>query len=113
MTKIHPSEDPMNVAAVVLPDVPRIVIDSDGETPRYHESRADLAETALRAYLGLRGGCTLDLDHVRDLMQDLIHWIARHDPEGEPIYGAIASFEEAAQTAVRDFPRELAESQDE
>ena len=87
----------------------------DGEIPRYHENRAVRAEAALSAYTTAVGvsGQPLDLEHVRGLMQDLLHWIARHDPEGERIYGATAGLEEACERACADFRREMKEDQDE
>lgn len=78
----------------------------------YHENRAGRAEAALETYakaLG-EGHRPLDLDHVRDLMQDMIHWIAKEDEVDED--SAVATFNELATTAATDFPMELAESED-
>jgi hypothetical protein len=74
---------------------------------RFHEARADRAEKALDAYqtaLGEAG--PHDSERIRDLIQDMLHWLARaqyHDPT--------ATLEEAVRDAVNDFPKELEEEE--
>ncbi len=75
---------------------------------RLHVHRADRAEQALSAYqraLGEDGPHNVDL--IRDLLQDLLHWLAQ-----EYSGPARIRLQDACRTACRDFPLELAEEEE-
>lgn len=79
---------------------------TEEETPRYHDHPADRAEAALTAYAyTLSRVRDIGQDHVQDLAQDLIHWLARQDHDCD----APQLLEELVGLAVRDFPMELEE----
>ena len=72
---------------------------------QFHPHRTQRAQAALDAYQQASGEQAVhDSGRVRDLLQDLIHWLAAHqytDP--------CETFQEAADTAYRGFPKELEE----
>jgi chromosomal replication initiation ATPase DnaA len=70
--------------------------------------RAEAAEDVLTAYAN-RDGSVVDLDTVRDLIQDLMHWQAQR--EGVDPSTAVDSILEATATAARDFPNEFEEEE--
>jgi len=77
--------------------------------PKFHTNRANRARIALLAYCKEIGSVQEpDLDVLRDLIQDAIHWQARRDPEGD----AVESVRESAEDALNDFPSELLEAPD-
>lgn len=77
---------------------------------KYHLKRATRARKTLEFYKGicLKESGPVDLEDLRDLIQDAMHWQAMRDPDGE----TADSIREAAETAIADFPLELRESPD-
>jgi len=73
--------------------------------PKFHPNRAQRAERALDAYQKAAGEAAVhDSERIRDLLQDLIHWLAQHDYT-EPR----ETFREAAESAYYDLPIKLKE----
>lgn len=89
------------------------------EQYHYDDRCADRAEEVIKLYT--RGGNMnhpkrITADDIRDLMQDMLHWIARERdnyccPECEgPGWGEpMRTLRECVETAIRDFPAELDE----
>jgi len=74
---------------------------------KFHASRALRAEKALDAYrIAIGEDGPHDPDRVRDLLQDLLHWLAQQGDD-EPI----DTLTEACQRACVDFPMELREDE--
>ena len=68
-----------------------------------NKQRASRAEGTLNAYKDLLGeGGPIDADTVRDLIQDIMHWRAQDDPDGN----ARETVMEACRNAYNDFPSE-------
>ena len=77
---------------------------------KYHLNRATRARKTLEFYKGicLKESGPVDLEDLRDLIQDAMHWQTMRDPDGD----AGESIREAAETAIEDFPHELLEAPD-
>jgi len=72
---------------------------------RFHHARADRAALALECYKSALGEAgPIDRDTVRDLLQDMLHWLAR---EGDR--RPRATLRGACQTACNDLAAELLE----
>lgn len=75
---------------------------------RFDGKRARYAAAVLHRYLRLKEEKdSPDLGTVRDLLQDLLHWIEWKGHEGYSSSGE--ALEEMAGVVVRDFPLELME----
>ncbi len=76
------------------------------KVPRYNRFRAFRAEVALDAYQAAIGGPgSHDAERIRDLMQDMIHWLAS---KGTRRYSdPAATLMDACETAILDFLHEL------
>jgi hypothetical protein len=71
--------------------------------------RAGLTLNRYRDCLGASG--PHDADRIRDLLQDILHWMAHQKPPND--YPApIDTLREACDSACRDFPKEVAEEID-
>ena len=80
-------------------------------TPKFHRSRAERAEVALRAYnKNLGEDARPDSETVRDLAQDILHWLARRG-NGRYHSDPALALREAVETAIADFPKELEEEE--
>ena len=72
---------------------------------RFHPHRADRAQAALDAYQQASGEHAVhESERIRDLLQDLLHWLA-----AQQYTQPCETLAEAAQTACHDFPKELQE----
>jgi hypothetical protein len=79
--------------------------------PKFHASRAIRAEHTLGFYKHLLGESgRVDAGAIRDLLQDALHWLAaqrKPNDYPEPIDTLVG----ACDSAIRDFPHELAEGE--
>lgn len=77
-------------------------------TITYHDRRANFAQAALEAYDQAKGiSGPADEESARNLIQDLLHWIARESEETADFASGV--LEEWVRLSINDLPRELEE----
>lgn len=85
-TEIHPDEDPMNVAQVVLPDVPRIELPDRATLEGMYEEIQQAQRAFWDALRQFEAETELDLDSNRDFndlsLDDVLSGKAEEGSEG-------------------------------